>query len=606
MCGISGIINKKNLSISESDIKRMTDIIAHRGPDGDGFYFGDNFAFGHRRLAIIDLSPLGAQPMHYMERYVITYNGEIYNYIELKEELTAFGYVFKTHTDTEVILAAYDKWREDCFKKFNGMWALAIYDKNDQTICLSRDRFGVKPLYYYINDNYFYFGSEIRQLIMWQDKHTPNLSRVVDFIVMGISDHTDQTFFSKIYKIKQSNYFLYNLRDNTYTQNEYYNLNEYNYDDIHINTAKKKVIDEFSRSIMYRLRSDVKIGTCLSGGIDSSLIAAVSAEMLAKQGDLKISAVTGKSFEAETDESDYAQQVVFRHSLRWHVIEPTIKMFNDIIENIILIQEEPFSGLSVGMQYFVMKYAADNNIKVLLDGQGGDEVFLGYDTSISYVIKNYLDNFEVNKAWQFFRKCKAFKISKTSLVRQLFYFYFPKLHYLRLKLLLKISAQYFSFQHFRHLYPSLKSLFQFQKDQIVRSVLPQLLRYEDKNSMWCSLETRLPFLDYKLVEYVTNLPLEMKVTNGFMKYLERLIASEHLPEEIAWRRVKYGFFAPSKSWFKKMRSKVMQEINNSILLKKINPTLQYDSFSDDVLWKYFILAKWEKAWGIIWDEKLDI
>ncbi|OAD21596.1 asparagine synthase (glutamine-hydrolyzing), partial [Candidatus Thiomargarita nelsonii] len=200
MCGISGIINKSKKPIDEKEIKNMNDLISHRGPDDEGFFWGDSFAFGHRRLSILDLSNHGHQPMNYLDKYTITYNGEIYNYLEIKEELLKEGYIFNSNTDTEVILASYAKWGEDCVQKFNGMWAFAIYDKENNHIFCSRDRFGVKPFYYTEIEGKFFFGSEIKQLLDFQDQVLVNKNILIEYLALpAFKDTAPQCKYSREY-----------------------------------------------------------------------------------------------------------------------------------------------------------------------------------------------------------------------------------------------------------------------------------------------------------------------------------------------------------------------------------------------------------------------
>jgi asparagine synthase (glutamine-hydrolysing) len=224
MCGISGIINKDNRVVNSDQIKKMNDLIIHRGPDDEGFYFGDNFAFGHRRLSIIDLSSYGHQPMSYMDRYVITYNGEIYNYIELKEELLNYGYSFNSHTDTEVILAGFDRWGESCVERFNGMWAFAIYDKERDTIFCSRDRFGIKPFYYAFTEENLFFGSEIKQILSLFEKNYVDKSVMLDYLLYTLEGHNEKTFFKDIKKIPPGYNLLYDLKSHKFQLKQYYCL----------------------------------------------------------------------------------------------------------------------------------------------------------------------------------------------------------------------------------------------------------------------------------------------------------------------------------------------------------------------------------------------
>ena len=201
MCGISGIINQDRLKVSKTEIERINELISHRGPDGEGYFFEKNFSFGHRRLSIIDLSQRGAQPMHFLDRLTITFNGEIYNYIEIKNELLKKGYSFDSKTDTEVILAAYDYWGEKCVEHFNGMWAFALYDKQKQIIFCSRDRFGIKPFYYTSVNGKFIFGSEIKQLLSFYKTKYANRKILLDYLLMGYEEHTNETFFNGVFKL---------------------------------------------------------------------------------------------------------------------------------------------------------------------------------------------------------------------------------------------------------------------------------------------------------------------------------------------------------------------------------------------------------------------
>ncbi|MBL0703039.1 MAG: asparagine synthase (glutamine-hydrolyzing) [Sulfurospirillum sp.] len=264
MCGISGIINKYKSEVDKKEIKNINDLISHRGPDDEGFFYENNFAFAHRRLSILDLSDNGHQPMHYLDKkYTITYNGEIYNYLELKEELLGCGYLFNSHTDTEIILASYHEWGRRCVDKFNGMWAFAIYDKEKQIIFCSRDRFGIKPFYYTEIDNKFIFGSEIKQLLEFYPQRYINKNILIDYLIIGYEEHTNETFFQNIYKLEQSHNLTYNLNTNTYKTEKFYNL-EKNNKKLTETQSIELYEQRLKDAITLRLRSDVKVGTCLS------------------------------------------------------------------------------------------------------------------------------------------------------------------------------------------------------------------------------------------------------------------------------------------------------------------------------------------------------
>lgn len=378
MCGISGVINKNNYKIKKEEIKSINDLIYHRGPDDEGFYFGKNFAFGHRRLSILDLSSDGHQPMTYLDKYVITYNGEVYNYLEIKEELQKDGYTFCSHTDTEVILASYDKWGENCVNRFNGMWAFAIYDKEKNIIFCSRDRFGVKPFYYTEIDNNFVFGSEIKQLLEFYEDRYVNKKVLMNYLVIGYENYNNETFFENIFKLQQSHNLIYNLTDHTYFEKRYYDIkNEIL--NINENESIELYNEKLFQSVKLRLRSDVKVGTCLSGGLDSSSIAGIASILNKKVTDEKFVAIHAKSTEKKSDESNYAKKVAEHCNLELNIIEPSKRDFVEVLDEVIYTQEEPFRSPSIIMQYFVMKKAKDIGCTVLLDGQGGDETLLGYE-----------------------------------------------------------------------------------------------------------------------------------------------------------------------------------------------------------------------------------
>ena len=514
MCGISGIINKNGSKVKENEIQKINDLIAHRGPDSEGFYFEKNFAFGHRRLSILDLSIDGHQPMHYLDKYTITYNGEVYNYLEIKDELLKNGYIFKSHTDTEVILASYDKWGEECVNKFNGMWAFAIYDKEKEIIFCSRDRFGVKPFYYTQVENKFIFGSEIKQLLEFYEKRFVNKKILMDFLIIGYENHTNETFFENIFKLQESHNLIYDLRKNTFQIKRYYDIKKYEInldEDKSISIYKSKLND----SIALRLRSDVKVGTCLSGGLDSSSIAAIASNMYRKNLNEKFIAIHAKSSENDSDESFFAKEVATSCNLDLKIVEPTKDEFINSIDDVIYTQEEPFGSPSIFMQYFVMKKAKEIGCTVLLDGQGGDETLVGYERYYpSYLMS--LGFFNLIK--EFFNSSKNSKLSKKQLFAYFVYFTKAKIRIKKLQVKNSfIKAKYFNLASFDILEKNSKNylnLFELQHQEIFYTQMPHLLRYEDRNSMRHSIETRLPFIDYTLVETALSIPNKYKIKDG--------------------------------------------------------------------------------------------
>jgi len=292
MCGIAGIINLNQKPVNKKDLEKMIKLVNYRGPDDDGYFVKENIGFEHCRLSIIDLSKAGHQPMSNENTTIwIVYNGEIYNYLELGEELKRQGHTFKSKTDTEVIIHSYEEWGEDCFKKFNGDWALAILDLNKKKIILSRDRFSVKPLYYTISNKTFYFGSETKQLLPFLEKKELNRDVMFKYLKQGLIDFNQETFFKAVYKVKPKYNLIVDLATGKITETQYwdYHLEE-------IPGEQKEMTEKFKElfrdSVKIRLRSDVPIGSLLSGGLDSSSISVVAKELT--EGELNCFSVVSK------------------------------------------------------------------------------------------------------------------------------------------------------------------------------------------------------------------------------------------------------------------------------------------------------------------------
>lgn len=598
MCGISGIINKNKNAIEEDEIKRINDLIVHRGPDDEGFYLEKNFAFGHRRLSILDLSSSGHQPMNYIDKYVITYNGEVYNYLEIKEELVEHGYEFHSHTDTEVILASYDKWGEECVSKFNGMWAFAIYDKEKEIIFCSRDRFGIKPFYYTEVDDKFVFGSEIKQLLEFYDDIFANKKNLMDYLIIGFEDHTNETFFENIYKLEQSHNLIYDLKINNFKIKRYYDITNKKYD-ISEADSIAKYKDALLNSIQLRLRSDVKVGTCLSGGLDSSSIAAIAGNKYFKKTNEKFIAIHAKSIEKKTDESKFAKEVAEFCNLNLQIIEPASDEFIKCIDEVIYAQEEPFGGPSVFMQYFVMKKAKEIGCTVLLDGQGGDETLLGYERYYPAYLMS-LGFFDMLKG--FINSSKNSKLSIKQLIQYLIYFTNAKIRVKRLKNKNSfIKKEYFNQIDFKLIEKNSNNymnIFKLQYSEIYKTQLPHLLRYEDKNSMRHSIETRLPFIDYKVLETALSINNKYKIKDGWTKYIFRKAIENILPKNIVWRKNKFGFEAPTQSWLDSIDNEMKDAIKKSKIINIISGNFNFNKLDKNQKWKLYNIAKWEQIYNV--------
>jgi asparagine synthase (glutamine-hydrolysing) len=389
MCGIAGIINLNGRPVAESDLRKMTDTIRHRGPDGDGFYTSENVGFGHRRLAIIDLSDAGQQPMQYMG-CTITYNGEIYNFPELRESLQKKGYGFHTATDTEVLLAAYKHWGVDCVNHLNGMWAFAIHDPANGKLFCSRDRFGEKPFYYCERDNRFVFGSEIRAVrAALSSQPAPNETMMARFLVFEQAEHFRETFFHDVFKLPAAHNLHIDLQNGSIKIEQYYTPPRVN---TWCKVSEQEGVEELRtrlrKSVALRLRSDVEVGTCISGGLDSSSIAAFASALYNHGVQHSFTGITAGSIDVTKDETRYARQVAEGLGMNWKHCKPGFPDYEQAFARVMEIQEEPFDSSSVIMQHFVMQLAHQTGLKVLLDGQGADELLLGYKQHLAWAIKS--------------------------------------------------------------------------------------------------------------------------------------------------------------------------------------------------------------------------
>ena len=601
MCGLSAIISLNETLPDITKLRNMNDLIQHRGPDGEGIYEAGKVALGHRRLAIVDLRPDGDQPMFWKEQYVIVYNGEIYNYIEVGDELTRQGYTFDTRTDTEVILAAYDHWGSACVEKFNGMWAFVILDISKNEVFCSRDRLGIKPLYYRVDQEHLYIGSEIKQLLSASPIVNQNV--LLEFLLSGATDQSDDTFFSEIRALGPAHNLIVDVSKGCFQTYRYYRIPEETACDLEDNDSIVEWSAEFERSIQYRMRADVRVGTCLSGGLDSSSVAAMAAKTsISLPNCEKLTAVTAVSSEQQFDESKFAKMVVDRWGLNWVTVEPSLQEFKKNIKEVVYTQEEPFGSPSIFMQYFVMKAAKEEGCKVMLDGQGGDETLLGYENYYPLVYLSILKRFGIIELIKsMVDTCKnnsnmsAIWIAKYAVANR-----FPRFRLWRYKrnarfikkhLLNDVKAEFlFKTNEFQG------DIFSMQRYELESSNLPALLRYEDRNSMRHSVEARLPFCDYQTMETSLKIPDHLKVRNGWTKYILRRAMKEMLPESVLWRKNKLGFNAPEATWIQGCQPVIDETILSSDLLQKIcnRDRLKRDlgSMTLKQKWRLFNVAVW--------------
>lgn len=600
MCGISGLVKLNHNTVEKLEIHKMNSIIEHRGPDGEGIFVENNLGLGHRRLSIIDLSELGNQPMSWKD-FIITYNGEIYNYLEIRDTLKSHGYFFRTNTDTEVILASYDYWGFECVKEFNGMWSFAIFDRKKNLLFCSRDRFGIKPFYYLLNNTTFAFASEIKQLLDFEGSRKVNWKQISDYLIFGESENESSTFFEKIFKLPGSHSLVYYLDSNTYEINKYYDISlNKDYFTLDLVNASLKLKELIEDSVKLRLRSDVKVGSCLSGGLDSSTIVRIASKF--QNFEDKLNVINAKSIDEKFDESLYAIKVSEICDTNLHITKPDISDFKTSLEKVIYAQDEPFTSPSIIFQYHVFKEAKKQDCIVMLDGQGGDENLLGYDYYIGPILRR-------KKIIEFYKNVISIKrnsgITIQQIIYQLFYLFFPGITksslYIRFKnkILKKelINIRTKKNKSKRNKTFRNKSLFELQKYEFFNGSLLPLLRYEDKNSMAHSIESRLPFLDYRIVEFCLSLPLNLKHQNGWSKFILRNIMDKNLPDSIVWRRNKLGFNAPDNIWLSETQN-IHYEILNSKIMDFCIDKKKLNMLKGPLKWRLYNIALWEKIFSV--------
>jgi asparagine synthase (glutamine-hydrolysing) len=607
MCGIAGLVMKQGaVDFLQESIQKMTDLVAHRGPDGEGVYLHKNLALGHRRLAILDLSTEGRQPMHYAQgELVITYNGEIYNYLEIRKELEALGYFFDSKTDTEVVLKAYAHWGADCVSRFNGMWAFALLDKKRNRLFCSRDRFGVKPFYYLNNGSCFAFGSELRQLLFLKDSITANQEVVLDFILTSICDHGQETFYRDLLKLPAGHNLDFCLATNQLKIERFYELRQ---NTQWSQSGSKEAVERYMAlledAVRLRLRADVPVGTCLSGGLDSSTIATLAAPAYQASSGQAFYGITAVSEQESNNELVYAKEVIAHAKMRGLEVKPSYADFVDSLPALVCAQEEPFGSTSLTMQYFVMKAARQEGIPVLLDGQGGDETLLGYEKYYASYLLSVLrqEGFlafakalqasnKNNKKLSVFNTMKYLLGSSVAWAR--FLYYRQKHAYLAALPALP--------EHLRQYSKANWNSFDLQKFEIESTNLPVLLRYEDKNSMAHSIETRLPFLDYRLVELALSLHGGHKIKDGWSKWLLRQGMKGRMPESVVWRKNKFGFEAPEQLWQKQHGPCMQACVEQSPLLRAMTQErlkTDYPHLDARSQWRLYSIALWEQAFGV--------
>lgn len=629
MCGIFGVWNFDG--VKGSHLKNASELLRHRGPDDEGFtVFSENAATNfsgldsaaaksekldannpitcallHRRLAILDLSPAGHQPMAHPRRNIhIVFNGEIYNFRELIAE---YQLNVKTGTDTEMILLLYEKIGTTAFEKFRGMWALAIVDVDQQKLILSRDRFGIKPLFLVHHKGGIAFSSEVKPLLSlpgirseWERR------KFLQFVVYGATDDPHETFFKGIEALKPGHFRSYNTADLSFEEVAYYRLRD--------RVAHGEFVDQsfdklFSESIKEHLIADVEVGSCLSGGLDSSLIVAEAAKHF--EGSFKTFTCT---FPGESiDESGYARMLATDdRKLDQYFTTPSAQEFLNGFDDLIRSQERPFGSASIFAQAAVMKLAAENGIKVLLDGQGADEILGGYYPFAGAYLISLLKSGQIGA---YNRELKALKKHfnpkmETAMMRSAFYALPQRLQFIARKqkrLGFSLMAPSFIDEASKLNSPE-RGATDF-KELSFRSVefgLYELLQYEDRNAMKYSIESRVPFLDHHLVEWAVGQNPEVKIQNGWTKFPIRKALESHNLKPLAWRIDKLGFVAPQDRWRMELADEIMEKVREGRIPELLDGRAVTDLFSKSIksnsglteFWRIFALLRWMEVFEV--------
>jgi asparagine synthase (glutamine-hydrolysing) len=579
MCGICGIFNFNAAPFAVKSICSMNDAQIHRGPDDEGYLLVNtseqqirnvmhaselkasynaikpNLFLGHRRLSILDLSEKGHQPMSNDNGTLwITYNGEVYNYIEIREELVSLGYQFHSGTDTEVILKAYEAWGVGCLERFNGMWAFAIWDNQRKRLFCARDNFGIKPFYYFHDATKFIFASEIQAILASGLVSRDILNEsVYGFLVFNFLPSFDKTFFKNIKQLEPGHYLIFNNDNSLKMERWWYWSVDKAYTPSKVGERFKTIFED---AVKIRMRSDVPLGSCLSGGLDSSAIVCMMNCLNGNKGTDSLKTFTAVYDENRScNEHEYSRHVVEHTNAEENLVFPKGEELLADLDNLVRIQGEPFQGLSIYAQYCVMRKIRERGVTVILDGQGGDELFWGYSWYYAFYYRYLLGKLQFRKALKEFLSAKTVRsdISLKRLIGTFFYFSIPAIRYNRNILRAKryLNPNFFN-QKYNTLFDSIHKTYsvgEFQWREIHVQPLPGLLRYEDRNSMAFSVESRLPFLDYRLVSLALSLRPEDFIKDGWTKMPIRDGMAGILPSKIRFRRTKLGFSVPDEDWF---------------------------------------------------------
>jgi asparagine synthase (glutamine-hydrolysing) len=582
MCGLVGILQEKSRAVDRQVLANMLSTLHHRGPDDEGFFFEDGVGFGHKRLSIIDTQS-GHQPMH-ADSASIIFNGEIYNYLELREELLQLGHIFRTNSDTEVILRMYLQYGENCVARLNGMFAFLLLDRARNRVLAARDHLGVKPLYYCAHPDVLLFASEIKALLQYPGVQAePDENGLRDYLIFQFV-LGERTLFKGIRKLLPGHFQIINLDDLSFHDKCYWSPDfrvDLEHTEKYFLERLRFLIQDAAR---IQMRSDVPLGAYLSGGLDSSIVTTLASRHTPKE----LKTFTGAFAEGpEFDESRYAREVAEACNARSFVVFPKESEFVEALPRLIWHMDEPSAGPGLFPQYIVA-LAARKEVKVALGGQGGDEIFGGYTRYVVAYLEQALKGaiFETNEEREHIVSLASILPNLPALKQ-----YIPMLQsFWKDGAFAPMDLRYFqlidrsggqldmyteefrasfnreaAFERFQEIFhhPETKSYYNKMTHFDMISSLPALLHVEDRVSMAASLESRVPLLDHRIVDLVSAMPAPLKFKGGEMKYALKRAIGDILPERILHRKDKMGFPVPLHLWASGKAQEFMRDIFSS-------------------------------------------
>ena len=604
MCGIFGFCTFGGRYVQAELLRQSTRMLRHRGPDAEGLVGWDGeqaqyvnempdslpltMGLGHRRLAILDLSDAGSQPMRGEGGEWIVHNGEVYNFVELRDELEGHGFSFSTGTDTEVILRAYEKWGEDCVNHFNGMWAFTIYDAVRNGFFSSRDRMGIKPFYYFRSKDVYCFSSEVQSIFACiNEDPIIDPQQLARYLVSRGIDDGRSTIYRNIEELRGGFNSWLDVKTGGFKVWRFWHLPEEADLDLSDAEALGTFSELFEDSVRIRLRADVPVAVTLSGGIDSSSVAVAAGKVEGQE----IRTFTSRFPEnPEIDETAYAKQVIATCGAKATFVEPDL---NRLLEEEPLLarhQAMPYTSLSLYVHWAILSCIREYGVPVVLAGQGGDELFMGYERYYVSHLASLLPNLPKAIVAAVQGGVRS-RLGMLGMVEFVLYFGFPSLRGWRLKRRANMTFKKELLRHnvFGENVMHVKGLRRLQEEELLRGSLSRLLRYDDRTSGAHSMETRLPFLDYRIVEFAYRLPWRHKIRNGWTKYLLRQYLDQNGLPSVAWRRHKLGFDAPSVAWTRQLvrhRGAALcdhpiagQLLRDGVSLSQLPPEQQWNAYN---------------------------